>query len=186
MGQRLFAAVAPPTSPNLNDAGTDYTLSTLFRADVDGFINGIYWFTPTDRNATAKAALFQRTDDTTGTEIARIDPFTVTVDGAWSYTPFAAPVAITALQWYYAAIWTPGQYVATSNFFTTGAGASGITSGNLHSPSSTAGRGNGRFFAGAADLTYPNDDFNGGFYHIDVDFTPASVAATQGIWGVSR
>jgi hypothetical protein len=70
-------------------------------------------------------------------------------------------------------IGTPNRYVNTGTYFTTGAGAAGVTNGPLTAPASAddpAGIGNGRF--GGDDESVPQATINGGNYFIDLVFEP--------------
>jgi hypothetical protein len=108
------------------------------------------------------ALLYSFTDDTHGAQIASAS-FS-DVQTGWNVAMFNSPVSVTASTKYVAAIWTPGSYTSTSAFFQAGP----ITNGNLTAPGNGAGHLNGKFIAGAGSPSYPNNNFNGGGYFVDV------------------
>lgn len=89
----------------------------------------------------------------------------------WIEEPLVPPVDIPAAQNVILWIGTPDRYVATTNYFTSGDGAAGITSGPLTAPASgddPAGVGNGRF--GGDPDSVPGGTISGGNYFVDMLF----------------
>ncbi|GAA4439399.1 DUF4082 domain-containing protein [Phytohabitans houttuyneae] len=115
MATSIFSPATTPAITNGDDA-TDYTLGTKFLRSVDGSIVRGRWYFPDPLPAgTVEWVLYSDA----GTELARqafVDP----AAGQWNETPdLAVPVAYTANTVLRAAIYTPGDYVATPNFFAT-------------------------------------------------------------------
>lgn len=176
MGQHLFTTQTPALTDQ-ND-NTNYTLGTLFTADIDGAVNGIRWYSPLDGQAGRIGLLYRYDTEVSGTELARIS-FVTTTDGAWNYTPFTNPVPVTAHQRYVAAMYVPTFYTATGGGLNTP-----ISNGDLTAPAddTTTPVRNGRFIDGQGTPTFPTAAFNGGLYFVDVDFTPT--ATQPGRWGI--
>ena len=179
-------------TPAVHDANdhVHYTMATLFTPSVNGQVTGVRWWWPvTDPSQTPIGLLYSRTDDSSGTELARKSFVGIPVNDTWNSFVFDTPVDVTAGSYYYAAIWTYDHYVATGGFFAPGgAGQSGVTNGHLTAPAddTTTPRRNGRFNdTNSLNPAYPNTQFNGGLYFIDVLFTPSGApASTPGYWGV--
>lgn len=158
--------------PALTDAsdGTPYTLATLFTPAVAGTVTHIRWrFPDTLPSAPAVGALYSWTSDVAGTELGRAT-FASPVAGTWNTVALPSPVAVQAAGFYYAAVWTPDRYVATSGFFTDHT----VTSGNLTAPAddTITPRRNGRFNDLGVEPNFPDTQFNGGGYFADVLFEP--------------
>lgn len=177
MGQTLLTTQLPSLT-NQND-GTDYTLATLFSADVDGTVNGVRWYSALQGEAGRIGLLWRYDTETSGTLLAQVN-FVTTVDGGWNYTAFASPVAVVAGQKYLTAIYIPRWYTALA-----GGLASPIVNGDLTAPADNAGlpQRNGRFNnAGSGAPAYPSSGFGGNLYMVDTDFTANSTQ--PGRWGV--
>jgi hypothetical protein len=161
--------VQVPANGDLND-GVDYTLGTLFTSAVNGTVDGIRWRYPHTSPASAIIGiLYQFIDDSNGTELARATFTNTPVLDDWNTVNFAVPVNITAGTKYVAAIWTPGQYVSTSNFFTVA-----LTNGDLTALADDAAAHNGRFIFSVGSPAYPTFSFNSSCYFADVLFTPGA------------
>lgn len=165
-GEHIFTTQVPALH-NAND-NADYTLGTVFVPAVNGRINGIRWWAPQQGEAGRVALLYRWDSDTTGTELARVN-FVTTIDDAWNYTSFAAPVNVTAGQRYVAAMYINRRYVATGGLFNGAA----ITSGDLTAPADSTTVHNGKFVSSVGAPAYPSDSFGGGGYFVDVDFMAA-------------
>lgn len=172
MADSIFTSETPSLT-NAND-GTRYTLCTLFRAAVDGTITHGRWYFPTTLPSSSPVfALYSRTSDAAGTEMARAT-FSDPVAGAWNTVVLASAQPVTAGSYYYAAVWTPDRYVATGGFFA----GSAVTSGNLVAPADDTDvpRRNGRFNDFGTEPEYPDAQFGGGCYFADVVFVAGAVA----------
>ena len=169
MAESIFTSQTPTTT-NASDGAPGLTLCTLFTPAVDGTVTGIRWFFPATLPASNPIGLlWSWTSDASGTELAR-KTFSSPVAGAWNTILFDTPVAVTAGQYYYASVWTPDRYVASTTVFT----SAGITNGNLIAPQSNNAipRRNGRFAAGASPA-YPTNSSNEPNYFADVLFEAA-------------
>jgi hypothetical protein len=161
--------VQVPTNGDLND-GVDYTLGTLFTTAVNGTVDGIRWrFPHTNPSSAVIGILYQFIDDSNGTELARATFSGSPTPDDWNTVNFAVPVSVTAGTKYVAAIWTPGQYVSTSNFFTVP-----LTNGDLTALADDAAAHNGRFIFSVGSPAYPTFSFNSSCYFADVLFTPGA------------
>lgn len=183
MGQNIFTTQTPTT--HLADDGTSYTLGTLFSADVDGQVNGIRWWAPTNTDTVRRAGLFRYTSETAGVLLTSAG-FVTTVNDGWNYTAFTAPVATVAGQLYVAAMYVNRYYAYAHNVF-----GSAVVNGNLTAPVNTVNQHNGRYHAGGVDLTWPENGPAPGSdssYFVDVDFTPAgapNLTATASLTGTA-
>lgn len=173
MGQHIFTNQTPALN-NQND-GSDITVSTVFRSDTDGFINGIRWFAPVTLPSQAPIGVLY-SFGSPGSELARVT-FNLgsMVAGDWNIALFGASVSIVASTLYVAALWTPDHYTATAGFFS----SSGVTNGHLTAIQDGSPSNNGLFREPSGGVpTYPTGTFNGGFYFVDVDFSVTAGGGT--------
>ncbi len=175
MAQSIFTSETPAVT-DANDT-TRYTLATLFTPAVNGTITHGRWFFPVTQPSRAPVfALFARTDDSAGT---RLTTATFSLAGyapGWRTVALAAPTAVAAGAFYYAAVKTEDRYVATNAFF-----GSALVNGQLTAPANNEAlpRRNGRFndFGNIDDPDYPDSPVPGGgaCYFADVVFAPSDV-----------
>jgi len=94
--------------------------------------------------------------------------------GSWVTSNFATPYLLTANNRYKAIVLHPGgSYAATANYFSFGAGSTGITNGPLRAPNNAAASlpGQGSFEYGSL-LSNTTSMFNAGNYWVDVVVVP--------------
>lgn len=175
MAESIFTDQVPALT-NANDS-TAYTLATLFTPAVNGAVTHIRWrFPDTSPSAPVVGALYSRTSDAAGTELSRAT-FASPVAGTWNTAELPSPVNISVGGYYYTAVWTPDRYVATGGFFTSTA----LTTGNLTAPAddTVTPRRNGRFNDFGVEPNYPDFQFDGGGYFVDVVFEAAGGAVAN-------
>lgn len=159
--QSIFTSQIPALI-DLSDS--NYTLGTLFTSDVNGYIFGIRTYVGNLNNGNTTAALYRHTNDAEGVLLGTAQfPIAPLTQNAWNSVLFDTPIPIVANQKYLAAYAT-NQYVATGGFFTSG----GLTNGHLTAPQTAFNSRNGKYYVGG--LSYPNEEFNGACYFIDVLF----------------
>lgn len=179
---RLF----PSFTPTLNYASSDigateyYTKATEFTVTQRAWVTGIWYhrFNSTS-TATPPAAIYTvNAGGATGTLVSGTS-VTIAAGTAtgWIFTPFASPVALTVGTAYRVAIYYSNtRFGYATDYWTTGPGASGITSGPLFAPSDAGATGarqcSYNYTATNVGLAFPGSDNNG-------DWTGADVAVTD-------
>jgi hypothetical protein len=177
---RLWPATDGPDDP-ISDL-TAYTLGVEFYVTEECDLNAFYFWLPTGGSTTSRTfRLYEITGLNTGDEVADTEVVTgsggVWTADAWNRFALDAPVALTPDQRYRAGLWMPGavdlRYSATSNYWSSGAGAAGITNGPLEAPqaSEATDEDQGQFID--AD-DYPSLSFNSANYWIDVEVEDAA------------
>ncbi|MDA8430935.1 MAG: DUF4082 domain-containing protein [Geobacteraceae bacterium] len=176
------AAAVPPTLtgytlwpattvPGLADAGPDSAveLGLRFRADSNGYVNGIRFYKAVSNSGTHVGNLW--TDS--GTLLATAT-FTSESASGWQEVDFATPVAITANTVYVVSYHTnTGHYSDDLYFFQ----AKGVDAAPLHAlPNDISGY-NGVYAYGTASR-FPNLSWNSSNYWVDVVFSPSATADT--------
>lgn len=177
--QHIFApSIVPSANASNNNDSTDYTFGTVFSSSANGQIHGVRWYFPDYLpNDHVVGLLYSWTNDTTGTELARVT-FTNTQSG-WNQALFSSPVSITANTKYVIAVWTVDRYVRVNGQFT----SAGVTSGDLTAPQDTGSVHNGKRIAGAGSPAYPNATLSGNGYLADVLYTSVGTLTFEG-WGI--
>lgn len=165
MTESIFTTQTPASVGNTEST---YTLGTVFKSDVDGQILGIRYYSGGAGTTTNTVALYQYDSETTGTLLGSKDG-SATVGVGWESITFDTPIDIVADQLYVAA-WHTYNYGVTANFFD----AAGVTNGHLTAVRNL-GTANGKF-RDAAALGYPDNNFQGACYFVDVIFAPATGA----------
>lgn len=187
MTDSIFTNQVPLAPDNGNPS--NITLGTLFVPAVDGQITHFRWLAPTILPAGPGIfALWRFNDNTTGTELARLDTagkLSLTA-GAWNQIQLTTPVNVVAGQKYVVGIGGVNRYAASNNLFNGVA----IVSGNLTAPADVAGANNGRFLdsdTAAGWPHFPSQTYQATGYFVDVVFNATVAPSTKpGIWGVSR
>lgn len=170
MTDSLFTSEVPALA-DANDF-TRYTLATLWTPSVDGLVTHGRWYMPGTAPSRAPVfALFQRITDASGTLLAMATFSLAGYAAGWRTVQLAAPVAVNAGDFLYAAVKTEDRYVATGGFFS----GHSVVSGSLTAPADDAGtpRRNGRFNDfGVIDIPDYPDSGGGASYFADVLFEP--------------
>jgi hypothetical protein len=170
-GATLFAPTATPANVSASDTSST-ELGVKFQADYNGYITGIRFFKGAVNTGTHVGHLWT----STGTLLASATFINETATG-WQQVNFSAPVPITAGTTYVASYLAPnGGYASNAAYFTTG-----VNSGALHAPASTATAGNGVYRYGTGQ--FPNSSYNATNYWVDpvystvIDTTAPTVTA---------
>lgn len=169
----VFGVTAPDLT-DLNDSDS-YALGTVVEIDGIGTVTHARWYFP---GTAPSGPVTWRLSDLDTLDLLGSHVFSGTGPG-WIEEALAAPIAIPAPRNVLVWIGTPDRYVATTNFFTSGAGSAGITSGPLTAPASAndpEGIGNGRF--GGDPDSPPGGTISGGNYFPDLVFEEAAPSGT--------
>ena len=111
-----------------------------------------------------------------GTSLASVVPPAAGAATGWQEVALATPFELTPAQVYKVVAHMPTHYVATPNYWTVGAGGSGITNGILTAQSNAASTGGQGTFTYNAGPVFPTSTFNGGNYWVDVVVTDVDPA----------
>lgn len=175
---------------------TEYTLAMQFSLSRNMTLDGVWFYTASGAQQLPVACgIFQVTGVGTGTLIySNTSPTWLTAPGggaisagaaAWGFASIPGSNLLTASVNYKVAVAGANAqdwYSATGAYFTTGAGAGGLTSGPISVPgNSGADVGQDGFYFGGGSgiqtLTYPNNS-NGGNYWVDVQVEDIATPAT--------
>jgi Domain of unknown function (DUF4082)/Bacterial Ig-like domain/Bacterial Ig domain len=165
-----------PSTPDGGDPAA-VEVGVKFRADSNGFINGINFYKSAANTGTHVGHLW--TDS--GTLLAT-GTFTGESSSGWQKLVFSTPVAITANTSYVASYFVPnGHYSADESYFAAG----GVDNAPLHALADGVDGGNGIYVYGAGN-TFPTNTFQSTNYWVDVVFassggvdTPPTVASVS-------
>lgn len=162
--ENLFTSQVP-TGLNNSDGTPGITTGTTMSFAVAGSVKGIRWYCTQNTGGTWTVALYEVTDDVTGTLLASRVVSPTPTGQAWNTMLFTTPVAVSSSKVYRVAVHNDqGRYVSTAHFFDGGDVINGNVRG-LGSPS--GGLNNGSFTINAA-LSYPSTSFNSASYFVDV------------------
>lgn len=185
----LFGQPASPGTLQSDTAG--YELGVEVYVDQPGQITGVWFFSaPGATVLPAEIAIYFAPAGGLGTNNAA--SWSGAAGSGWVNASFTTPAVVLPGYRYKVCVGYGGGanwYTSTAHYWdTTGPGASGLTSGPLHAPSSAAssGGGQGTFIATATPPAYPNSTLNGTNYWIDpivtVDPTQPTGTITGGPW----
>jgi VCBS repeat-containing protein len=162
----LFSASNTPAMTALND-GQPLEVGMKFRSSVAGQITALKFY----RSAADTGNDLLDLWTSAGAKLASAT-FTNTAASGWQTVNLATPVTISANTTYIVSYHTTGEYVATSNYFTTD-----LTSGVLTAPSTANAGGNGVFAYGGTNTAgiFPSSTFGAANYFADVLFKPTLV-----------
>ena len=166
--ESLWSPSSSPTNPTRNDPRS-VNLGIKFSSDAAGYISGIRFYKGPENTGTHIGYLWT----STGTLLASAT-FTDETASGWQQVNFSTPVAIAANTIYVASYFCPdGYYSDDTTYFDN----SGVISGDLEAPSTTASGGNGMYHDGATGA-FPALSAYGSNYWVDVVFNPGLVATT--------
>jgi hypothetical protein len=127
--------------------------------DQDGYIGGVRFYKQNGMGGTHAGTLW-----TSGGASLATATFTSETASGWQDVTFSSPVYVTAGTTYIASVsMNDGNYLATSNYFTTS-----VVNGPLTAPSSASSGGNGVFSTTVG--AFPTQTYNSANYWIDVAF----------------
>lgn len=173
-GDSLFEATSGPSSDNAN--ANPICLGVEAHLTAAGSAIGLrYWRATSAMSANPTGRLYKVSDQSV------VPGSDVTFDagtrvGEWIEALFSAPIPLTAItEDYIAMVRMPnGQYAATTSYFDSGPGATGITSGILRAENfndfTPPTPGQGCFKEGA--MGFPTNNGNGTNYWVDLIVTP--------------
>lgn len=160
--------------------GSTYTMGMQFTLSQPATLTGIWFYSaPTATALPAGCAIFQQTGAGTGTVVAGSRNDTPSWSGAagsgWVKCTYASGPVLAAATIYKVVIEKDSsslEYSATSHYWDSGPGASGLTSGIITAPNNAgADGGQDTFVTGSPWPAYPATSFNAANYWIDVEVT---------------
>lgn len=156
--------------PFTSSADDPVNLGHQFSVSAQAWVIGLRYFRGATNVNPDELRLWRADSSAAGTSLSFVVPPAASTLG-WQNVLLATPVELTPAQIYKTVGHFPDHYVATSAYWTTGDGASGIVNGILTAQSNAAALGGqGTFRYGAAGQ-YPDGTFNGGGYWVDVVVT---------------
>lgn len=181
----LFGQPANP-APLTVDAA-NYVMSVQFSVTLSGGqtaqLTGI-WF-----NSPAGAGILPGTIDlwaVTGQSLvhSEVASWSGAAGSGWVKATLATPQSLTSGTKYKGAIFkndgaVNSFYGSTANYWSTGPGSGGITSGPLSAPNNAGGDGGQDTFNSSNANAYPVTSFNASNYWVDVEVTVTSPAVQQ-------
>ncbi len=173
--QNIFDVTVPDNKDV--DVGTDATFGTVFTATQNGDIHGIRWYFPdTLPNQNAVGLLYTWTNDTAGTELARVT--ILNPQSGWNQMLFSSPVSIISSTKYVVAIWTADRAVNTPGLLT-----SPVTHDGVTAIADSVSAHNGKFVTGAGTPGFPTSSGSGIGYFADVLYVGNGTITFVG-WGI--
>ncbi|HEY6401067.1 MAG TPA: DUF4082 domain-containing protein, partial [Blastocatellia bacterium] len=168
-----FSIWAPSTIPDttLENDGSAVELGLKFRADSDGFINGVRFYKGGAANGGNHVGHLWTS---TGTLLGAATFANETTSG-WQQALFQDPIPITANTTYVVSYFAPqGNYAADGGYFA----SSGVDNGPLHALSDAIAAGNGVYQYGPAG-GFPASTFGATNYWVDVLFNGSGSVPPQ-------
>lgn len=180
---RLFASVTP--GGTYSAAGNFYTLGTEFRVGSACTLKGLWYYRPsTATTATPTGAAWAvAADGASGTLLAGSTvTFAAGSATGWIYQALPSPVTLAVGQSYRVGVYFSNTLFAYDGpYWTSGAGANGVTSGPITAPSHANAvgtrQGSSHFTSTDVGLAFPEADGNQ-FYGVDVTVTVPGVPVT--------
>lgn len=166
---RLWPATNGPGS-NAGDTST-YTMGMRFVLSSAATLTAVYWWRAT--STSVPPTLCGVFNDDTGVLVASAETFADPgLATGWIKQTLATPVSLSSGQAYKVAVYGVALgYSATANYWDTGAGAAGITTGIITAPNNADSGGQDTFNTSATPMQHPTSSFNAGNYWIDLEVT---------------
>ena len=165
MSLQLFSLATPAVTTGLDTSNIN--LGMTFSVNVNGQINGIYFYKIASDTATHVVGLFPYSTGSSHTALASITVTNETASG-WQYMAFASPVSVTAGTQYVAVVYYPtGRYSYTNNAFP-------ASVNRISAPANSASVPNGAYVGNANGLRYPATPLANRWFGLDVDFTTSA------------
>jgi hypothetical protein len=156
----IWPSTAAPTNTNGSDPSA-IEVGVKFRADSNGFINGVRFYKLSSNTGTHIGNLWSSSGALMATAT-----FAGESASGWQQVTFSAPVAVTANTTYVVSYFSPtGHYATDQNYFAT----VGVDRAPLHALSNAAGGGNG-VYVYASGSAFPNNSYLSSNYWVDVAF----------------
>jgi hypothetical protein len=165
-----------------------------FSLSSDAALTGVWFYSATGAGRLpTRAGIFRVSDHSLVT--SQVASWSGAAGSGWVKTTFDGSVTLTAGVAYKVVVSAPNDttswYAITQNYFSTGAGGSGITSGIITAPNNASAETNQHAYSstGTGTLVYPVSGFNASNFWMDVEVTTGSaltsVTATRATtWNV--
>lgn len=158
------------------------TLGCEFEVASSVSLTGIWWNSPASAVALPSACAIY--DQAAGTQASGTLDSSPSWSGAagsgWVKCSYGGAVTLISGKKYYVCVYNGSGtlwYASTTAYFTTGAGASGITNGPLSAPNnSSSAAGQNVAASGPGSISFPTINEAGKCYFVDVEVTVSSVS----------
>jgi hypothetical protein len=187
MSGHFFAGSLPAGTSGFVGGSTlsAWGLEIVVTAD-DAQLNGYWWYVPVGADAVGadySAKLFTTTDGKAGTAVTgSAATGSGTWAAGWNYIPLDSPVSLSSGGTYVAALYqaAAGSIQFAHNFWSTGAGASGIVGALATAPGAAAALNSAQqpFSNPATAGQFPATVNQASFYGLDVDLSTGGTPAT--------
>jgi hypothetical protein len=177
----LFGQGATGT-PGVTADPTPYTMGVQFTVSVSGgTLTAVWFYSDTGAGELPENILLYAVSG--GTLVhAEAASWSGAAGTGWIRAVFASPPSLTSGTAYKACVdnatVVSNWYTHTSNYWDTGAGSGGVTSGPLTAPNNAGGDGGQDTFSTSVPA-YPNTSFNAANYWVDPEITTAAPPAPQ-------
>lgn len=156
----------------------NYVMGVQFTVSQPASVSAVWWFSPPSAGVLPGTIdLWQVTGPGAGTLVtSQAAAWSGAAGSGWVRAPFTSPPALTAAVSYKAAIFkndgaVNSFYGSIANYWSTGAGSGGITSGPLSAPNNAGADGGQDTFNSSNANAYPATSFNATNYGVDVEVT---------------
>jgi len=161
----------------------DYTMGMQFTLSQPAALTGIWFNSATGAGALpAACCIYQVTGAGTGSQVTgtvNTSPsWSAAAGSGWVKVTYDGSVTLSASTNYKVCVFYGGGanwYSITANYWSSGPGSGGITSGIITAPNNAvADQGQDTFHNPSAVLVYPDTSFNASNYWVDVEVTVAA------------
>lgn len=182
---RLWPSFVPGTSPATDVVA--YTFGVQFSTSQAGQLAAVWFYSPTGVSILPQTiALFAVG---AGTPVhSEAASWSGAAGSGWVRAAFASPPALTPGSAYKACVYSPGGgdwYTGWNGYWTSGAGASGISNGPLSAPADSGASPGQDSFVNTTPLTYPGASFQGTNYWVDPEIMTAAILQGTAALGAS-
>ena len=175
----------PAGFSTLTADNANYVMGVQFTTSQAGTLTAIWWFSPPGAGALPGTIdLWQ----VSGASLvaSQVASWSGAAGSGWVRAPFTSPPALTPGTAYKAAIFKNDGAVASfygsiANYWSSGAGSGGITSGPLTAPNNGGGDGGQDTFNASNANAYPATSFNATNYGVDPEVTTQASPAQSPI-----
>jgi len=184
----IYSIFSQPSSPASLASDTDsYTLGMQFVLSADAALTGIWFHSASGAGSLpAACAIYDVSSQTIVSGTSNTSPsWSGSAGSGWVKCSYAGDVTLTASTGYKVVVQRgtgANWYSATANYWSSGAGASGIISGILTAPNNTSSAGGqDTFNTPSVGLTYPGSSYNANNYWIDVEVNVSGGGSSGGV-----